>query len=112
MIFFETAHQARVFLLLLLAGMASGLLYDVFSLVRKRITGVFAALQDILYVFLVGAMCFAALFTGGEKELRLYAILGIFCGAGVYSLGVRRIFRWLFQKCFRPWRTEKRHGRE
>ena len=90
MIFFETSIQARVFLLLIWGGMGTALVYDLLSPLRKRSRGGMAA-ADLLFCLLAGALCFFALALGGENRLRLYALLGLFFGAGIYRLGVRRI---------------------
>lgn len=93
MIFFETANQARVFLLLLAAGMGAGLLYDLASPLRRRARPWLAALLDAVWCLLSGALCALALVAGGESALRLFALLGAFCGGGIYCLGVRRVLR-------------------
>ena len=53
----------------------------------------------LLSAALCAALCLAALSLGGENQLRLYALLGMVCGAGIYCLGVRRIglgiLQWL-----------------
>ena len=91
MIFFETANQAHIFLLLLYAGMAAGGLYDIFSFFRRRSKRALVILLDFVYAVMVGALCFFALAMGGEDALRFYALLGIFCGALLYSLGIRHL---------------------
>ena len=98
MIFFETAHQARVFLLLLAMGMVAGALYDGFALFRRKKSVLLTALVDLIYFLLVGGLCFYALFLGGEKALRFYALLGIFCGAGIYCLGIRSIVIFIVKR--------------
>lgn len=93
MIFFETANQARVFLLLLAAGMGAGLLYDLASPLRRRARPFPAALLDAVWCLLSGMLCALALAAGGESTLRLFALLGLLCGGGIYCLGVRRVLR-------------------
>ena len=96
MIFFATAHQARIFLLLLSAGLAIGLFYDFLSLFRRKSSRALAAILDIVFFLCSGALCACALAMGGEKSLRFYAILGVLCGAGIYSLGIRRVWIAIF----------------
>ena len=40
-------------------------------------------------------MCALALALGGESSARLYALLGLCCGAGIYTLGLRRAAKGL-----------------
>ena len=102
MIFFETAGQARGFLLLLCAGLAVGAAYDLLSLARRRAPRWGAALLDALWCLLAAAACTLALALNGEGRLRLYALLGLACGAGLYALGLRAVLRgvggWIKRK--------------
>ncbi len=92
MTFFETASQARAFLLLLYAGFAAGVLYDVLGLVRRRLPWWGQIPLDVLWCLLAALCCAVALALGGEGQARLYALLGGVCGGSVYCLGVRRLF--------------------
>lgn len=89
MTFFETANQAFAFLLLLYAGMAGGVLYDLFAILRHRMPGAAGALTDIIWCLLMAALCGLCLAIGGEGRVRLFALLGLCCGGGIYCLGVR-----------------------
>ena len=98
MIFFETAGQARLFLLLLGAGILCAVLYDAASLIRRKLPRALGTVTDGLWCLLTALLCGAALMLGGEATLRLYALLGLFCGAGVYCLGARRAVRFLLRR--------------
>ena len=91
MIFYETRGQAAAFLLLLHAGIISAVFYDVFSCLGRRAPAWVCAVLDICWALLSAALCALALSLGGENHLRLYALLGLCCGAGIYSLGVRAL---------------------
>ena len=93
MIFFETAGQARTFLLLLYAGFGVGLLYDLLVLPRRRLPRWCSPALDALWCLLTGCAVALALAAGGEQKIRLYAFLGLVCGAALYGLGVRRLLR-------------------
>ena len=93
MIFFETAGQARTFLLLLYAGFGAGVLYDVLSLPRRFLPRFCAPLLDAVWCLLAGGAVALALAAGGERHVRLYAFLGLACGAAVYVLGIRKVIR-------------------
>lgn len=97
MTFFETAGQGIVFRLLLYAGAAAGLLYDLLSLPRRRLPRALAAALDVCWCLLCALLCLFALALGGENHLRLYALLGMACGAGIYCLGIRRIVLGILQ---------------
>ena len=89
MIFFETAGQARAFLLLTYAGFAAAVLYDAAGLLRRASPAWLRPVWDILWCLITGLCCALALALGGQSEARLYALLGLTCGAGVYALGAR-----------------------
>ena len=89
MTFFETAGQARCFLLLWGAGFAAALLYDGFRFLRSRCPRWLGAAWDFLWCLCLCACCALALAAGGEQKPRLYALLGLCCGAAVYCLGPR-----------------------
>ncbi len=108
MIFFETAGQARTFLLLLYAGFGAGLLYDALALVCRRFPAWARTGADVLWCLLTACACAFALAVGGERAARLYALLGLCCGGLLYALGLRRMLqacvRWMkrFQKNVSP----------
>lgn len=97
MIFFETANQCRVFLLLLYAGFFSALLYDLLRPLRGVLPRLLRFLPDVVWCLLTAASCALALAIGGESQARLYALLGLCCGAGIYCLGVRTVFLFTAQ---------------
>lgn len=98
MIFFETSIQGKIFLLLLYAGAVSGGIYDLMAFFRRRAPHPAAILLDIVWCVLTAGLCFFALTMGGEKEMRAYALLGLCCGAGIYSMGVRRMMLWAIRR--------------
>ena len=91
MSFFETAGQARAFLWLLYAGLGAGVCYDLLSPLRRRLPRLPAALADAAWALLTGALCALALFQGGADRLRLYALLGLGMGMGLYRLGIHAL---------------------
>ena len=91
MIFYETRGQAEVFLLLVYAGFLSALLYDLLRLPRRYLPRWLSPALDILWCLLAALACALALSFGGEGRARLYALLGLLCGGGVYCLGVRAL---------------------
>lgn len=93
MSFFETAGQARGFLLLLYAGFGAAAAYDGFSLLRAFGPRWLRPLWDALWCLLAGACCALALALGGENRVRAYALLGLCCGAIIYCFGIRTVIQ-------------------
>lgn len=91
MTFFETAGQGSAFLLLLCLGAAAGALCDGAAWLGRRCPRPLRYLLDGLCGLVFAALCFLALAMRQENRLRLYALLGMLCGAGLYALGVRRL---------------------
>ena len=96
MIFYETAGQGRLLLLLLCAGFLSALLYDGLGLLRRRLPRPAWVIPDFLWALLTAAGCGGALIAGGEGSARLYAPLGLLCGGGLYCLGLRALIKFLW----------------
>lgn len=91
MTFFESADQPAAFLLLLAAGFGTAALYDGLGLLRRRAPRWFQALLDAVWCAAAAIGCLMALAVSGERQLRLYALLGLACGAGIYCLGLRAL---------------------
>lgn len=90
MTFFEASGQGRAFLLLLYAGAGAALCYDLIAPLRRHSPPWLRPALDGIWCLLTGWLCFLALAMGDQGALRLYALLGLCCGAGIYCLGVRR----------------------
>ena len=106
MIFFETAGQARGFLLLLAAGLLAGAAYDLLGLAGRLLPRWARPLMDGLWCLLAAADCTLALALGGERRVRLYALLGLACGWLLYAWGVRAALRGLARLPGRLRKTE------
>lgn len=89
MTFFETALQPTAFLLLAAAGFLIGIAFDLGAAAEKRLPPRLQPVLDVLWCLAAAAACALALAVTGETQLRLYALLGLCCGAGMYCLGVR-----------------------
>ena len=110
MIFFETSGQVRTFLLLVYAGFTAGLLYDLLTWPRRHLPRFCAPILDALWCLLTGGMAALALAAGGEHSARLFALLGLVCGAAVYVLGVRALIRGAVRLLGRKRNGEDRSG--
>lgn len=96
MTFYETAGQIRLFLLLVCAGAAAGMAYDLVGCVRGRAGPILGALADVFWCAAAAALCFWTLFVSSAHQLRLFAPLSMALGAGIYALGVRRLAKGVF----------------
>lgn len=88
----ETASQGYTVLAFLYAGVISGALYDLLSLLTKRSRLPFRLLGDLLLCLCTAALCFMALFFTHCGEMRLYMFLSLALGSALWRLGVRRLF--------------------
>ena len=100
MTFFDTSGQPTAFLLLAAAGFAAGAAYDLASLARRKCPRWARAVPDVIWCLSAAAACALALAVTGETHLRLYALLGLCCGAGIYCLGVRALAKTVL-RCIR-----------
>ena len=105
--FFETRDQALIFLALLYAGAVSAVLYDLLGLVRRRAGKLMTALLDVFFFVSMAVLCAPLLAASGQDGLRMYALLGVVCGALLYSLGLRALAR----AAFRYWTGKNRAPR-
>lgn len=85
-LFFETSHQARVFLAAIPIGIAMGLLLDLLGR-----AGRFRVLLDVLCLLMCGVCLILLLILTRDDGLRLYHLLALFVGACIYLLGVGRL---------------------
>ena len=99
MTFFESSGQAAIFLMLLYAGAAAGVIYDLLAPLRRRLPSALAGLPDLIWCLLAAALCAFALMLGGEGKARPYALLGLCCGGGIYCLGARQLARGAAHLC-------------
>lgn len=108
MSFHETAGQGRTLLLLLYAGILSGVLLDMSALLRRALPGPLRFLPDVLWCVLTAGLCFAALLAGHESKARLFAFLGLLSGGTLYALGLRQVWKRLCRLL--PGRKKRKGG--
>ncbi|MDR2505821.1 MAG: spore cortex biosynthesis protein YabQ [Oscillospiraceae bacterium] len=107
---FATAGQAHIFLATVVAGLFTGALYDILSVIR-RITKhetSFTSVVDFLF-WIAAAIVFitVVVFTGGDG-LRWYMLLGFGAGLVLYLVGIHIILTAAFGKLTRLIRNIKR----
>jgi len=90
--------QFQAFCITIAAGVAVGILFDVYRVLRG-LTGpgrFFTCLGDLLFWALAVSVVFAFLIYGNWGEVRLYVFLGLISGAGLYfRFGSRPLLRFL-----------------
>ena len=82
--------QASLFLLMVAAGGAIGLLYDILRIFRKMIphSGILMQLEDAVYWVVVIFVMFLLIMQKNNGEIRIFVLFGIFLGMGLYYLMV------------------------
>lgn len=83
-------NQAYLFLIFIINGIVTGLLFDFFRISRKvfKTNDVITYIEDILFWILAGGIVLYSIFVFNNGELRLFMFLGIVLGAFVYMLFV------------------------
>ncbi len=87
-LFFETAQQASVFLLILPIGIAFGVCIDLCACF-----GTTRPLFEVAAAFLCFLLIGAALVLLNDNTLRLYHLLAFISGWILYSIGLRRLLK-------------------
>ena len=90
---FATIGQQHLFLWMLGAGILSGLLYTVMSLLRRLLQAGFwlSLVIDLFYGLGCAVILLTALITGSYGRIYLYEILGAWTGLAVYLIGPHRL---------------------
>ena len=73
-----------------------------YPLLRRRIPRAAWVIPDFLWALLTAGACGAALILGGEGTARLYALLGLLGGGGLYCLGLRALIKALRSALAKP----------
>ena len=98
-VLFAKAGQSRTFLAMVLLGAGMALLVHLSGRLHLRSTALGMA-ADLLIAVLLACTVGQLLLAGGEG-LRLYALLGLCIGAGLYAAGVAPAANWLLRRCRR-----------
>ena len=81
-------NQAYLFLIFAVNGIAIGLLFDLFRILRKsfKTNDFFTYIEDIIFWILTGIILLYSIFTFNNGEIRLFMFLGLFIGILMYML--------------------------
>jgi len=85
---FSVSHELFVLLYSSLAGVLISLIFDIFRIIRKKVsTGMFlSAAQDILFWIVATMIMFFVIYFVNKGLLRLYQFMGAFLGGLLYFL--------------------------
>ena len=106
---FYTLGQSAAFLLMLPAGVMTGLIWDGLCALRRLLQpgALLSLAMDMLFCLMAAFLLTASLVAALHGELRLYAILGAVCGCLLFRGAVLPPARFLVQRARRLFR---RHG--
>ena len=87
-------NQANLFLIFTINGIAIGILFDIFRLLRKsfRTSDIVTYMQDLLFWILTGFILLYSIFTFSNGEVRFYMFLGVFLGCLIYMILFSKYF--------------------
>lgn len=90
----EVYNQLFCLLIFIITGIAIGILFDIFRILRKsfRTADWITYIQDILFWILAGSIMLFSIFTFNNGEVRSYVFIGMILGIVIYMLAISRIF--------------------
>ena len=86
--------QAYLFLVFSLTGVAIGILFDFFRILRRSIktSNIITYIEDVLFWILTGILVLYNIWYFNNGEIRIYMFLGIVIGVLVYMSTLSNIF--------------------
>lgn len=95
-------NQAYLFLVFTLTGVAIGVLFDFFRILRKIIkTSNFVTyIEDISFWILTGLIILYNIWYFNDGEIRIYMFLGIIIGILIYMSTLSKLVILVFSKTF------------
>lgn len=93
-------NQAYLFLVFSLTGVAIGILFDFFRILRRSIktSNIITYIEDVLFWILTGILVLYNIWYFNNGEIRIYMFLGIVIGVLVYMSTLSNIFVKIFSK--------------
>lgn len=87
-------NQANLFLIFTINGIAIGILFDIFRILRKsfKTSDFVTYMQDLLFWILTGFILLYSIFTFSNGEVRFYMFLGVFLGCLIYMILFSKYF--------------------
>ncbi len=96
----NVSTELYIFLSTVGAGLAIGLVYDLFRVVRARAkaTGLFADLQDIIFWLITTGIVFTVIFVTNNGRIRWFEFMGVILGLVLYFFTISwiicRVLNW------------------
>ena len=93
-------NQAYLFLVFSLTGVAIGILFDLFRILRRSIktANIVTYIEDILFWILTGILILYNIWYFNNGEIRIYMFLGIIIGVLIYMSTLSNILVKIFTK--------------
>ena len=93
-------NQAYLFLVFSLTGVAIGILFDFFRILRRSIktSNLVTYIQDILFWILTGIIVLYSIWYFNNGELRIFVFLGLIIGILIYMTTLSSIIIKIFSK--------------
>ena len=93
-------NQAYLFLVFSLTGVAIGILFDFFRILRRSIktSNIVTYIQDILFWILTGIIVLYSIWYFNNGELRIFVFLGLIIGILIYMTTLSSIIVKIFTK--------------
>ena len=91
----EVYNQLFCLIVFIFTGIAIGILFDIFRILRKSFKTVdfITYLQDILFWVLAGCIMLFSIFTFNDGEIRSYVWIGIILGVIIYMLSIIKVIK-------------------
>ena len=95
--------QAYLFLVFSLTGVAIGILFDFFRILRRTVktSNFITYLEDVLFWIITGFLILYNIWYFNNGEIRIYMFLGIILGVLIYMLTLSSILIKIFSNLFR-----------
>ncbi len=101
-----TAPQIYIFMITLYGGLAAGVVYDIYRIIR-RAAGKgrrwITVLLDVLFIITLGLIMLGVMYLANEGALRLFTFVGFALGFALYMAGLSLFFDFLAKKIRQRW---------
>ena len=93
-------NQAYLFLVFSMTGVAIGILFDIFRILRRTIktSNIITYIEDVLFWILTGILILYNIWYFNNGEIRIYMFLGIIIGVLIYMSTLSNIIIKIFSK--------------
>lgn len=87
-------NQFYNLLIFIITGIAIGILFDLFRIIRRsfKTSDLITYIEDIVFWLLAGAILLFSIFTFNNGEIRVYVFVGLIIGSLLYLLTISKYF--------------------